>query len=66
MEIDTLEELGRRLTLIEARLASYERLHVEELLELKAMLQELRMHQVALQSQAAHDAAANRNANVSP
>jgi len=58
MDMNTYEELTRKLTMIEARIASYERLHTEELSELKSMLQALKMQQVAIQSQAAHDAAA--------
>lgn len=57
MDMDGVEELSRRLTMLEARLASYERLHAEELLELRSMLQELKMQQVSLQSRVAHDAA---------
>ncbi len=57
MDLNAFEELTRKLTMIEARIASYERLHTEELSELKSMLQALKMKQVALQSQAAHDAA---------
>lgn len=55
--MDAVEELSRKLTMLEARLASYERLHAEELVELRSMLQDLKMQQVVLQSQAAHDAA---------
>lgn len=55
--MDVFEELSRKLTMIEARIASYERLHTEELVELKSMLQSLKVQQVALQSQAARDAA---------
>ena len=56
-DMDGVEELSRKLTMLEARLASYERLHAEELLELRSMLQDLKIEQVALQSRAAHDAA---------
>lgn len=55
--MDIFEELSRKLTMIEARIASYERLHTEELAELKTMLQSLKMQQVALQSEVARDAA---------
>lgn len=65
MDMDGVEELSRKLTMLEARLASYERLHAEELLELRSMLQELRMKLVALQSRAAHDAA-DRISGIDP
>ncbi len=55
--MDAFEDLSRKLAMIEARIASYERLHAEELAELKTMLQSLKMQSVAIQSQAAHEAA---------
>lgn len=55
--MDIFEELSRKLTMIEARIASYERLHTEELAELKTMLQSLKMQQVSLRSEAAREAA---------
>lgn len=64
--MDIFEELSRKLTMIEARIASYERLHTEELAELKTMLQSLKMQQVALQSQAAHDAAKRLEGESAP
>ncbi|HZD10881.1 MAG TPA: hypothetical protein VE553_06020 [Candidatus Binatia bacterium] len=63
--MNAFEELTRKLTMIEARLASYERLHTEELSELKSMLQALKMQQVAIQSQAAHEAALHLDGNES-
>lgn len=63
MDMDVLEELSRKLTLLEARLASYERLHAEEISELRSLLQELKMRQVALLSRAANDAAGRLEGN---
>ena len=64
--MDAFEEVNRKLAMIEARIASYERLHSEELAELKTMLQSLKMKQVALQSQAAHDAAMRLDGEDAP
>lgn len=60
--MDTFEELNRKLTMIEARVASYERLHAEEISELKAMLEALKMRQVTLQSRVAQEAASRVDA----
>ncbi|HSM57910.1 MAG TPA: hypothetical protein VK879_17280 [Candidatus Sulfomarinibacteraceae bacterium] len=57
MDLDVFEELSRKLALVEARLASYERLHTEEISELRSLLQELKMRQATLASRAANDAA---------
>lgn len=61
MDLDVFEELSRKLTLVEARLASYERLHAEEISELRSLLQDLKMRQTALVSRAANDAARLQN-----
>ncbi|MFW5942338.1 MAG: hypothetical protein ACOCXI_11090 [Chloroflexota bacterium] len=68
MDLDVFEELSRKLTLVEARLASYERLHAEEISELRSLLQDLKMRQMALVSRAANDAARlqNRDGQSSP
>lgn len=64
--MDVLEELRRQLTMLEARVASYERLHMEELSELKSMLQDLKMRYVALQSQLANEATLQLDSNSEP